>query len=96
MGTNGPPEKKDISRFLKVVGSKRQVYWINTHVPTQRWEGQTNRLIASTAKANHNVHVVDWHNLSNNHANWFAGDEVHLQTKGATAYVGLLAKTMAK
>lgn len=96
LGTNGPPEKSDISRFLKVVGKKRQVYWINTHVPTQKWEGQTNRLIASTAKSHHNVHVVDWHELSQNQSAWFAPDEVHLQTKGATAYVGLLAKTMAK
>lgn len=94
LGTNGPPEKTDITRFLKVVGS-RQVYWINTHVPTQRWEGQTNQLIATTAKANANVHVVDWHGLSENQPSWFADDEVHLQTKGAVAYVGLLAKTMA-
>lgn len=95
LGTNGPPEKSDISRFLKVVGNQRQVYWINTHVPTQKWEGQTNHLIASTAKAHRNVHVVNWHSFSQDEPEWFASDQVHLQTKGATAYVGLLARTMA-
>lgn len=96
LGTNGPPEKTDISRFLKVVGSKRQVYWINTHVPSQKWEGKTNRLIAATAKSHRNVHVVDWHDYSEGQTNFFASDGVHLQTNGAIAYVALLAKTMAE
>lgn len=95
LGTNGPPEKSDVSRFLKVVGQKRQVYWINTHVPTQKWEARTNQLIASTAKGHRNVHVVDWYRFSQDEPEWFASDQVHLQTKGATAYVGLLARTMA-
>jgi len=96
LGTNGPPKKADISRFLKVVGNKRQVYWINTHVPTQKWQDQTNEMIASIANSIPNVHMVDWHGLSKDQPTWFAGDDVHLQTKGAIAYVGLLAKTMGK
>lgn len=96
LGTNGPPKKADISRFLKVVGNKRQVYWINTHVPTQKWQDQTNQMIASIANSIPNVHMVDWHGLSKDQPTWFAGDDVHLQTKGAIAYVGLLAKTMGK
>ncbi|WP_282802471.1 SGNH/GDSL hydrolase family protein [Secundilactobacillus kimchicus] len=96
LGTNGPPEKADVAKFLKVVGPKRQVYWINTHVPTQKWEHQTNTLIDRTAKDNDNVHVVDWHTLSKGHTKWFAPDHIHLEEAGANAYVGLLAKTMAE
>lgn len=98
LGTNGPPEQKDINQFLKIVGGKRQVYWINTRVPTQKWEGTTNKMVAKTASKHENVHVVDWYGLSKTagQSNWFAADGFHLQTKGANAYVALLAKEVAK
>lgn len=95
LGTNGPPTQTDVNSVLKEVGTKRQIFWINTHVPTQPWEKTTNKLIAKTAKKHSNVHVVNWYKLSKHHKAWFAADDVHVGDVGAKYYVAEIAKVMA-
>lgn len=95
LGTNGPPTKHDINSVLKTVGSKRQIFWINTRVP-RHWQNTTNRLISQTAKKHANVHVVNWYRASKGHAGWFASDRVHVDLTGAVHYTHTLAAEIAK
>lgn len=82
LGTNSPMTDAQIDKVIRMIGPNRQIFWINTHVPTRNWETSVNRTIARAAKRFSNVTLVDWHTLSKNHKNWFYKDNVHPNPTG--------------
>lgn len=94
LGTNGAMTKDTIDQILSEIGTKRQVFWLTAHVPTKPWQQTVNRQIKSAAKHHKNVHVIDWSAESNNHADWFADDNVHMDEQGNIHYTRMIAKAI--
>lgn len=94
LGTNGAMTKETINQILSGIGTDHQVFWITAHVPTRPWQQTVNRQIKTAAKQHKNVHVIDWYQESNNHADWFAADNVHMDKQGNVHYTRMIAKAI--
>lgn len=82
LGTNGPFTESDMKQIMNVVGPKRQVYWINVNVPTQRWQDQVNAQLKDSEKKYSNLTVINWYSYSKDHPDWFYSDNVHPSPHG--------------
>lgn len=94
LGTNGPFTPDDLKQIMQVLGPQRKVYWVNTEVPTQRWQDQVNQDLAKAEKKYHNLTVIDWHSYSQKHPEWFYSDNVHPNPDGLPYYGNFVAKSM--
>lgn len=96
LGTNGVMDSQTINDILTAIGKDHQVYWITPHVPTRDWEQTVCDQIKQAAKQNANVHVIDWKQAANGHAEWFAQDKVHMNEQGNAYFTRLIVKTILK
>ena len=96
LGTNGAMDSQTINDILTAIGKDHQVYWITPHVPTRDWEQTVCDQIKQAAKQNANVHVIDWNQAANGHAEWFAQDKVHMNEQGNAYFTQLIVKTILK
>lgn len=96
LGTNGAMDSQTINDILTAIGKDHQVYWITPHVPTRDWEQTVCDQIKQAAKQNANVHVIDWNQAANGHAEWFAQDKVHMNKQGNAYFTRLIVKTILK
>ncbi|MGX7204284.1 acyltransferase family protein [Enterococcus pingfangensis] len=96
LGTNGPFSQDDFAQIMNVLGSKHQVFVINTHVPTRRWQNDVNTILAAAAEQYKNVHLIDWYGFSNEHSDWFYDDQVHPNEVGSVQYCHLIATEILK
>lgn len=96
LGTNGAMDSQTINDILTAIGKDHQVYWITPHVPTRDWEQTVCDQIKQAAKQNANVHVIDWNQVANGHAEWFAQDKVHMNEQGNAYFTRLIVKTTLK
>ena len=96
LGTNGAMDSQTINDILTAIGKDHQVYWITPHVPTRDWEQTVCDQIKQAAKQNANVHVIDWNQAANVHAEWFAQDKVHMNEQGNAYFTRLIVKTILK
>lgn len=96
LGTNGAMDSQTINDILTAIGKDHQVYWITPHVPTRDWEQTVCYQIKQAAKQNANVHVIDWNQAANGHAEWFAQDKVHMNEQGNAYFTRLIVKTILK
>nr|WP_321315506.1 acyltransferase family protein [uncultured Ligilactobacillus sp.] len=86
LGTNGTVSQDTISRIMDIVGSDRNVFWINVHVPTKPWQNDVNDTLQKAQKQYHNLHIIDWYGYSNNKSDWFYADNVHPNENGLKYY----------
>jgi hypothetical protein len=77
---------------MQIIGKQRKVFWINTHVPTRRWQDQVNQSLQSATNHYENLKVIDWYTYSNSHSDWFYGDNVHPNEYGLKFYSSFVAK----
>ena len=96
LGTNGAMDSQTINDILTAIGKDHQVYWITPHVPTRDWEQTVCDQIKQAAKQNANVHVIDWNQAANGHAEWLAQDKVHMNEQGHAYFTRLIVKTILK
>lgn len=96
LGTNGAMDSQTINDILTAIDKDHQVYWITPHVPTRDWEQTVCDQIKQAAKQNANVHVIDWNQAANGHAEWFAQDKVHMNEQGNAYFTRLIVKTILK
>ncbi|MFC6253498.1 acyltransferase family protein [Secundilactobacillus hailunensis] len=94
LGTNSPMTDSQIDKVIQMVGPKRHIFWVNTHVPTRNWEASVNATIAKAAKRYPNVEMVDWHGLSKDHQSWFYSDNVHPNPTGNQNFTRLLIQQL--
>lgn len=93
LGTNGPIHRADIESFMQDAG-QRSIYWITPSVP-RSWQNEVLERIYWAAERYPNIHIVHWHQLAENHAEWFRGGRgVHPNWTGIQEEVGLLRETM--
>ncbi|MFD1486280.1 acyltransferase family protein [Lacticaseibacillus baoqingensis] len=94
LGTNGPFSAHDLAKMMRVIGTKRQVYWVNVHVPTRAWQNQVNGLLTQEQAHYPNLHIIDWYHTSVEHGEWFYDDQVHMNPTGNPYYATLIAKSL--
>jgi peptidoglycan/LPS O-acetylase OafA/YrhL len=74
----------------------RKIYMLNVRVP-MGWERLVNDHIAEVAQNwPELVVLVDWHEISGGHPEWFLDDGVHLTKDGAQAYVDITLDTIRR
>lgn len=95
IGTNGPFTDEQLSSIMSIAG-KRKVYWINTHVPTRRWQDQVNESLSTASKKYHNLKIIDWYTYSKDQTAWFYDDNVHPNEYGLKYYSTYIAKNILK
>jgi peptidoglycan/LPS O-acetylase OafA/YrhL len=96
LGTNGAFMMSDLDEIMHIAGPHRQVFWLNTHVPTRPWQGQVNDELSHAAHRYHNLTIIDWFNFSNPHPDWFYQDQTHLRPEGAKFYAAFVAKEVVQ
>ncbi|MDR0846637.1 MAG: acetyltransferase [Lactobacillales bacterium] len=95
LGTNGFITEANFDEFVNAIGSDHEIFIVNNHVPTKRWEVSNNDLIAKKAKQYKNIIVIDWNGYVQGHEDWLYEDQVHPKPgEGSAAYASLIAKTV--
>jgi peptidoglycan/LPS O-acetylase OafA/YrhL len=84
IGNNGTLTGGQIASMMAALDGVQQVIFVNLHVD-RPWQDGNNGNIASAAAAYPNVTVVDWHDASAGHPEYF-WDDLHLRPAGADAY----------
>lgn len=94
-GTNGAFNEEQLAQIMDVLG-KRQVYWVNVHVPTKSWQNSVNKGIKEAGRKYPNIHVINWYDYSNGHESWFYNDDVHPNKVGTDKFANLVAQKILK
>ena len=64
--------------------------FLTTRVP-RKWQEPNNTALTEGVKRYPNASLLDWNAASNEHAEWFWNDGIHLRPEGARVYVNLIA-----
>ncbi len=94
IGYNGTFTARQIDQVMEIVDGRRVVF-LTLREPRD-WEAPNNRVIADAASRYANVTVVDWHNASDAHPEYFYDDGIHLRPSGAQAYAALVAAAIGR
>ncbi|WP_225047314.1 acyltransferase family protein [Lacticaseibacillus kribbianus] len=92
LGTNGSFTTTQMGEMMRAIGSTRQVFWINVHVPTRPWQNSVNGTLAGATKQYPNLTVIDWQRYCQGHRDWFYDDLVHPNPEGAKYYVAFVTR----
>ncbi len=90
LGTNGPFTEDVGQSLIDAIGKKHQIYWINTYGTHLQWQEKVNDTIASLARKNKNVHLVDWAKEGAKHQDWFYSDGIHLIPNAQVEYANFI------
>ncbi|MEK4198820.1 acyltransferase family protein [Cytobacillus sp. FSL K6-0265] len=92
LGTNGFFREKHLDQLIDLF-SEADIYLVNTKVP-RSWEEDVNDALLKKAEGEDHVTLVDWHELGENHPEYFGGDGVHVGKTGAESLAELIEKEM--
>ena len=92
LGTNGPFSQSQFDQIMHIIGSKREVYFINTNVD-QDWQEEVNDVLSSGSKRYNNVHVIDWNKYAAGHEDWF-WDGIHPNIQGRQIMVDFVGRNI--
>lgn len=92
LGTNGLISESDIDQIMALLGNERNVFWVNTYIPTTRWQNEVNQLIAAASTRYDNLTLIDWYSMTSEHPEWLSADEIHPNENGSAEYVSFIAQ----
>ncbi|QNQ80941.1 hypothetical protein [Lactobacillus sp. PV034] len=92
LGTNGPFSKDQFDTIMHLIGTKREIYFINTNVD-QDWQEEVNDVLATGSKQYSNVHVIDWNQYAAGHEDWF-WDGIHPNIEGRQIMVDFVGRNI--
>lgn len=96
LGTNGQFSMGELDRMMQIIGPKRQVFWINTHIPTRQWQNPVNNMLNQAAKKYKNLTIINWYAYSAKHRSWFYGDQTHPNITGSLYYSAFVTKQIVE
>ncbi|KRM91329.1 acyltransferase family protein [Fructilactobacillus florum] len=96
LGTNGNVTADTINEIMQIIGDKRQVFWINVHVPTQPWQNSVNMQLAAAEKQYRNLRIINWNEYISHHSGLLASDQTHPTQSGSSKYASFIAKNVLK
>ena len=91
LGSNGPATEAQFDQLMALIG-ERQVYLVNTRVPTQRWQNEVNQLLIKMSEKYSNITLIDWYSTTEGQGGWFREDQVHPNEQGLIEYTSLVAQ----
>ena len=94
LGTNGAFEPKELDHLMQIIGPKRHVFWVNTHVPTRDWQDQVNGELDAATKKYPNLTIIKWHEFAGSHPDWFYDDHTHPTPEGSKFYSAYITKVL--
>ena len=89
LGTNGRITDDLFNQMMQTIGPGHQVYFLTARVP-RLWESEVNNTLHAGVKRWKNAHVLEWHNFSGCHDDWFVFDGFHLQPPGQRGYAAFV------
>lgn len=92
MGTNAGLDDSGMQTLIELAGN-RQIYLVNTNSAVEH-KNSVNDVINRMVAQYPNVHLVDWHQYSQNHPEYFDTDDIHLSVIGMDEYSALVARTI--
>lgn len=94
LGTNGGFSDRQMQELISATG-KRPVFLVNVN-EDRSWENEVNQALKRAAKANKQVHLIDWKKLSKDHPEYFRDDAVHPTTEGSMKLAVEIAKQVTR
>ena len=94
LGTNGAFQPQELDHLMQIIGPKRHVFWINTHVPTRDWQDQVNGELDAATKKYPNLTIIKWHEFAGSHQDWFYDDHTHPTPEGSKFYSAYITKVL--
>ena len=93
--SNVPCTDDQLDHMIQACGPDRIVYLVNVRIPESEQE-QINQALARAATRYDNVHLIDWHALSEGQGEWIYPDGEHLTPTGQPIYIGMLVDAIAQ
>lgn len=93
LGNNGTFTAKQLDEMMEVLRDVPRVIFLTTKVP-RKWQEPNNTALVEGVQKYPNAHLVDWNGASNQHAEWFWKDGIHLRPEGAHVYAHLIAEVI--
>ena len=87
--SNTPVTAAELDHMVEACGPDRVIYLINVRIPESE-ETQINRTIAECVNKYDNVHLINWHALSDGQSDWLYADGEHLTPTGQPIYVNMI------
>jgi hypothetical protein len=95
LGTNGTVSLAACRSVVRAAGKQRRVFLVTPRVPRSWEQGNLRTLRACDSSfAPRRVRIIDWHEHSAGHPEWFAGDQVHLSASGRRAFARLIVRAV--
>lgn len=92
LGTNGPFSEDAFDAVMAHLG-RRQVYWVNVHLPDEdryAFANGLNGMLARKAAQYPNAHIVDWDLRADEHPQWLYDDHTHLRPTTCEIYAEII------
>ncbi|HWC31368.1 MAG TPA: acyltransferase family protein [Dehalococcoidia bacterium] len=93
VGNNGTLTRGEFEEIMSILGSQRQVIFLNLQVP-RAWQDSNNAVLAAGVAGHANAQLIDWHAVTMDHPELFATDQVHLSGAGAELYTRLVIEAV--
>jgi hypothetical protein len=94
LGTNWTVQHRQVRRALIILGRRRVLGLVTPREVGGARSSDQAVMRAAGERWPRRVKVLDWVRYSSGHANWFWGDGLHLQPRGARALTRLLAPAL--
>ncbi|MBS0472495.1 MAG: acyltransferase family protein [Proteobacteria bacterium] len=91
LGTNGFVLESQLRQMLELVKDAKRVVLVNTHVP-RRWMDLNNEMMARVVSAYPNAVLADWAATSDQQADFFISDGIHLTGPGKRAFISAIIR----
>src|SRR5699024_2975666 len=90
LGTNGDFSKEQLDEFIQLF-DQANIYLVTTRVPRD-WQSSVNKKMNAAEKEYDNVTIIDWHDASEGHVEYFEPDGNHLSHDGVESMVELIVR----
>jgi peptidoglycan/LPS O-acetylase OafA/YrhL len=93
LGTNGTFDPAAFDDMMQILAPARRVVVVNAKVP-RPWEDQVNSTFGDGVRRYKNAVLIDWHDIGDDHPEYFYDDAIHLNPQGRVAYADLVASAL--
>ena len=87
--SNQPCTDEQLDHMIQACGSDREVYLVTIRVP-DLFQDEVNERLVACAERYDNVHIIDWHALSEGTIDWIYPDGEHLTPTGQPIYINMI------
>lgn len=94
LGSNGSFSESQMRSLIDLIGSDRQIVFVNTQVP-RSWCGAVNNTLSKISAEYANTTVVDWFAISADKSDYFYKDGFHPNSTGSPILAKIIADAIS-